>query len=125
MTNLENLSSLELVNLINAAKARLALLQIEQATSNEEALVKAILDLKEGIGVEPEDWYAPDRLYVNSIPGVKNIRFQGPKEVLVKITDNRGKLIPEKVLVDGEVYTVTLTRSRYYEEDLKEVGTEL
>ena len=125
MTNLESLNNVQLQDLINAAKARLTALQSEASSKNEEALVKAILDLKEGLGIDPADWYAPDRLYISTIPGVKNIRFQGPDEVLVKITDRRGKLLPEKVVIDTNVYTITWIRSRYYQEDLREIGTEL
>lgn len=101
-----NETAKDLLEEINTAKAQLAVLKNQYASKNSGPLVKAILDLKEGLDVEEADYYAPKRKYVKDIPGVKNIRYKYNLDkdvptIIVKVTSPAGKLLPETVEVDG------------------------
>lgn len=105
-----------LIEEINYLKGLVAAKEKSIIHENYPLLASEILNLRNGVGsgyVEG-DWKAPSRYY-SSIPGVKNIRIgNGENEIEVKITSPKGSLIPEKLEVDGMVFTTYTVESKNY-----------
>jgi len=84
---------------------------------NSRILYEEICNLIDGIGVVSGDYYAETRLY-SRIPGVKNIRRSYNNTIIVKLLSQRGHLLPDKINVRGEEYTIEFAYSKHYDECL-------
>lgn len=87
------------------------------ANKNNIILYEEICNLLDSVGVTNSDYYAPVRLY-SQITGVKNIRFGYDNTIVVKIVSPSGYLLPEKISVRGEIYSIEFILSKKYEERL-------
>lgn len=112
----EDVPADELIDEINYLKGLVAAKENSIIHENYPILASEILNLRSGVGsgyVEG-DWKAPSRYY-SIIPGVKNIRWgNSENEIEVKITSPRGNLIPEKLEVDGMVFTTYTVESKNF-----------
>lgn len=87
---------------------------------NRPTLISEILNLSNGSGegYVDGDWKAQNRYY-SKIPGVKNIRFDGDVDkILVKVTSQRGYLLPDTVDVNGRTVSITFCESKNYDDTL-------
>ena len=84
-------------------------------STNSRQFFIEVLNLINGVGCGfvAGDYYAPDRYY-SQIPGIKNIRICDD-EIVVKVISPRGKLIPNKVIMNDAVYTVKFIYSDDYD----------
>lgn len=86
---------------------------------NRPTLITEILNLWNGVGegyIEG-DYYANNRYY-SKIPGVKNIRIDGKDKISVKVTSQRGYLIPDTVNVNGSDVSITFVESKKYGDEM-------
>ena len=105
----------ELIQKRNEIEAAIMELQQDFITCNSRQFFIEVLNLINGVGNKfvAGDYYAPDRYY-SQIPGIKNIRICDNK-IVVKLLSPRGKLIPNKVIMDDAVYTVKFIYSEDYD----------
>ena len=83
--------------------------------TNSKQFFIEVLNLINGVGdrfVAGDD-YAPDRYY-SQIPGIKTI-WICDNQVVVKLLSPKGKLIPNKVIIDDFAYTVKFVYSDDYD----------
>ncbi len=99
---------------INKLNAELYSLENEITCKNTKKLVEEIHNLLDGIGIIEGDYFADTRLY-SSIPGVKNIRYVYNNRIDVKITDDSGYLLPEKVTIEDKEYEINIYQSSKFE----------
>ena len=94
-----------------------AIMELQQGfiDINSRPFFVEILNLMDGVGsgFVAGDYYAPDRYY-SHIPGIKNIRICDDK-IVVKLLSPKGKLIPNKVIMDDFAYTVKFIYSEDYD----------
>lgn len=118
----------ELKTRINALEAELRCIEKGIKDRNARLLMEETLNLLDGVGdgFRMEDYYAPTRYY-SRIPGVKNIRVvecnplrteKFPPYLEVKVTSPKGELLPREIEVRGQVYKVTLWKSKRYDETM-------
>ena len=99
----------------NEIEARIMELHQDFISTNSRQFFIEVLNLINGVGDRfvAGDYYAPDRYY-SQIPGIKNIRTYDDK-IVVKLLSPRGKLIPNKVIMNDAVYTVKFVYSDNYD----------
>lgn len=93
----------------------LAMVKAKKVNENTGKFVEEVYNLIHGVGkgfVE-SDYYAPTRYY-SQIPGVKNIRFNSDKELLVKVVSPVGYCLPESIELDNKTYHVYFMESKNF-----------
>ena len=105
----------ELIQKRNEIEATIMELHQNFISTNSRQFFIEVLNLINGVGCGfvAGDYYAPDRYY-SQIPGIKNIRICDD-EIVVKVISPRGKLIPNKVIMNDVVYTVKFIYSDDYD----------
>ena len=105
----------ELIQKRNEIEATIMELHQNFISTNSRQFFIEVLNLINGVGCGfvAGDYYAPDRYY-SQIPGIKNIRICDD-EIVVKVISPRGKLIPNKVIMNDAVYTVKFIYSDDYD----------
>ena len=98
----------------NEIEAKIMELHQDFINTNSRQFFIEVLNLISGVGDRfvAGDYYAPDRYY-SQIPGIKNIRICD-NQVVVKLLSPKGKLIPNKVIMDDFAYTVKFIYSEDY-----------
>lgn len=107
----------ELKKQINNLEAKIFEIENNIKNNNSIILYEEVCNLIDGIDITEGDYYAPTRLY-SKIPGVKNIRFNNEKEILVKVESPKGCLLPKNINVRGIEYEIFFIESKNYEESL-------
>ena len=102
----------------NEIEAKIMELHQDFININSKQFFIEVLNLIDGVGdgFVSGDYYAPDRYY-SQIPGIKNIRICD-NQVVVKLLSPKGKLIPNKVIIDDFAYTVKFIYSGDYDPQL-------
>jgi predicted RNA-binding protein with PUA domain len=98
----------------NLIEAQIAAIEKEITDKNYILFMEELLNLADGVGegfVEG-DYYAEKRYY-SKIPGVKNIRYISDY-IRVKVTDDSGYLLPNKVTIRDKEYEIIFDESRNY-----------
>lgn len=104
----------ELIQKRNEIEAAIMELHQNFITCNFRQFFIEVLNLMNGVGDRfvAGDYYAPDRYY-SQIPGIKNIRICDDK-IVVKVISPKGKLIPNKVVMNDAAYAVKFVYSNNY-----------
>jgi len=91
---------------INALQGEIAAIEAGKVNNNIAPMTTAVRNFEDcvGSGYVAGDYYAPQRYYVEGVPGVKNIRWddkwvgeQRVNYLRVKVTSPAGYLLPEKI----------------------------